>query len=208
MARSGACHGPPGRAQNPDPVIDARARREAISVNSKSGTSGLGALTLGALGVVYGDIGTSPLYALREVFATKHATLSEPDILGVLSLVVWTLTVIVSLKYVVLIMRADNNGEGGTMALMALSSQATRERPRLRSALIGMGILGAALFYGDGVITPAISVLSAIEGLEVATPAFKPYVVPLTLAVITALYAVQRFGTGAMGRWFGQFTIA
>ena len=176
-------------------------------MNSKSGTSGLGALTLGALGVVYGDIGTSPLYALREVFATKHATLSQADILGVLSLVFWTLTVIVSLKYVTLIMRANNNGEGGTMALMALSSQATRDRPRLRSSLIIMGILGAALFYGDGVITPAISVLSAVEGLEVATPAFKPYVVPITLAVITLLYMVQKFGTGAMGRWFGPFTI-
>jgi KUP system potassium uptake protein len=176
-------------------------------VSSKSGHSSLGALTLGALGVVYGDIGTSPLYALREVFATKHATLSQPDILGVLSLVFWTLTVIVSLKYVTLIMRANNNGEGGTMALMALSSQATRDRPRLRSALIIMGILGAALFYGDGVITPAISVLSAVEGLEVVTPAFKPYVVPITLAVITLLYLVQKFGTGAMGRWFGPFTI-
>jgi KUP system potassium uptake protein len=177
-------------------------------VSNKTRASSLAALTLGALGVVYGDIGTSPLYALREVFASKHATLSEPDVLGVLSLVFWTLTIIVTLKYVTLIMRANNNGEGGTMALMALSSQATRDRPRLRTALIVMGILGAALFYGDGVITPAISVLSAIEGLEVATPAFKPYVVPATLAVLTVLYAAQRFGTGAMGRWFGPFTVA
>ena len=176
-------------------------------MSSKTSSSSLTTLTLGALGVVYGDIGTSPLYALREVFATKHATLSQPDILGVLSLVFWTLTVIVSLKYVTLIMRANNNGEGGTMALMALSSQATQGRPRLRNALIIMGILGAALFYGDGVITPAISVLSAVEGLEVVTPAFKPYVVPITLIVITALYAVQRYGTGVMGRWFGPFTV-
>ena len=176
-------------------------------MSNKTRASSLAALTLGALGVVYGDIGTSPLYALREVFATKHATLSEPDILGVLSLVFWTLTVIVTLKYVTLIMRANNNGEGGTMALMALSSQATRDRPRLRNVLVVMGILGAALFYGDGVITPAISVLSAVEGLEVATPAFKPYVVPITLAVLTLLYAVQRFGTGVMGRWFGPFTV-
>ena len=174
---------------------------------NKSGKSSLATLTLGALGVVYGDIGTSPLYALREVFATKHASLSQPDILGVLSLVFWTLTIIVSLKYVTLIMRANNNGEGGTMALMALSAQATKDRPGVRSALVAMGILGAALFYGDGVITPAISVLSAVEGMEVVTPAFKPYVLPITLAVITALYAVQRFGTGAMGRWFGPFTI-
>ena len=176
-------------------------------MSSKSSASSLTTLTLGALGVVYGDIGTSPLYALREVFATKHASLSQPDILGVLSLVFWTLTIIVSLKYVLLVMRANNNGEGGTMALMALSSQATLDRPRLRAALIVMGILGAALFYGDGVITPAISVLSAVEGLEVVTPAFKPYVVPITLLVITALYAVQRFGTGTMGRWFGPFTV-
>jgi len=176
-------------------------------VSRKSASSSLGALTVGALGVVYGDIGTSPLYALREVFATRHATLSEPDILGVLSLVFWTLTVIVSLKYVLLIMRAHNNGEGGTMALMALSSHAAADRPRLRALLILMGILGAALFYGDGVITPAISVLSAVEGLEVVTPALKPYVVPITLVVITVLYIVQRFGTGAMGRWFGPFTI-
>ena len=176
-------------------------------MSSKPDSSRLGALTLGALGVVYGDIGTSPLYALREVFATKHASLSQADILGVLSLVVWTLTVIVSLKYVALILRANNNGEGGTMALMALSSQATRERPRLRLALIVMGIMGAALFYGDGVITPAISVLSAVEGLELVTPAFKPYVVPITLAVLAALYAVQKHGTGVMGRWFGPITL-
>ena len=157
--------------------------------------------------MVYGDIGTSPLYALREVFATKHATLSQPDILGVLSLVFWTLTVIVSLKYVALILRANNNGEGGTMALMAMSSNTTRDRPRLRLGLIVMGILGAALFYGDGVITPAISVLSAVEGLELVTPAFKPYVVPITLAVLLALYSVQKHGTGVMGRWFGPITL-
>ena len=125
-------------------------------MSQKPDRSRMAALTLGALGVVYGDIGTSPLYALREVFASKHATLTLPDILGVLSLVFWTLTVIVSLKYVALILRANNNGEGGTMALMALASQATRDRPRLRTALIVMGIMGAALFYGDGVITPAI----------------------------------------------------
>ena len=176
-------------------------------MSQKPDRSRMAALTLGALGVVYGDIGTSPLYALREVFASKHATLTLPDILGVLSLVFWTLTVIVSVKYVALILRANNNGEGGTMALMALASQATRDRPRLRTALIVMGIMGAALFYGDGVITPAISVLSAVEGLEVVTPAFKPYVVPITLAVLTLLYAVQKHGTGLMGRWFGPITL-
>ena len=157
--------------------------------------------------MVYGDIGTSPLYALREVFATKHASLSQPDILGVLSLVFWTLTVIVSLKYVALILRANNNGEGGTMALMAMSTNMARDKPRLRLGLIVLGILGAALFYGDGVITPAISVLSAVEGLELVTPAFKPYVVPITLAVLLALYSVQKHGTGVMGRWFGPITL-
>ena len=157
--------------------------------------------------MVYGDIGTSPLYALREVFATKHASLSQPDILGVLSLVFWTLTVIVSLKYVALILRANNNGEGGTMALMAMSSNMARDKPRLRLGLIVLGILGAALFYGDGVITPAISVLSAVEGLELVTPAFKPYVVPITLAVLLGLYSVQKHGTGVMGRWFGPITL-
>ncbi|HJW10480.1 MAG TPA: potassium transporter Kup [Albitalea sp.] len=170
-------------------------------------TTSLAALTFGALGVVYGDIGTSPLYALKEVFATKHAALTLPDVLGVLSLVFWALTIIVALKYVLLILRANNNGEGGTMALMALATQATKNRPRLRTSLIVMGILGAALFYGDGVITPAISVLSAIEGLEVATPAFKPYIVPITLVVLSGLYAVQRHGTGAMGKLFGPVTV-
>ena len=176
-------------------------------MSQPSSKSSLAALTLGAIGVVYGDIGTSPLYALKEVFATKHAELVRPDILGVLSLVFWTLTFIVSLKYVVLVLRAHNNGEGGTMALMALASHATQQQPRLRQVLIVMGILGAALFYGDGVITPAISVLSAVEGLEVATPALKPFVVPITLAVLAALYAVQKHGTGAMGRYFGPITV-
>ena len=187
-----------------DPGRDLRAR---LTVNQTRPASSLAALTLGAIGVVYGDIGTSPLYALREVFATQHAALNVPDILGVLSLVFWTLTFIVSLKYVSLILRASNNGEGGTMALMALSTHAARNQPRLRFALVVMGILGAALFYGDGVITPAISVLSAVEGLELVTPAFKPYVVPITLAVLAALYAVQRHGTGVMGRWFGPITV-
>lgn len=169
--------------------------------------SSLAALSLGTIGVVYGDIGTSPLYAMGAIFATKHAVVSEPDVLGVLSLIFWTLTIIVSLKYVVLVMRAHNNGEGGTMALMALASQATRRRPRTRMVLIVMGIIGAALFYGDGVITPAVSVLGAIEGLEVATPTLKPYIVPITVVVITALYMVQRRGTGTMGRWFGPIMV-
>ena len=132
--------------------------------------SSLAALTLGAIGVVYGDIGTSPLYALKEVFANGHVPLTPGNIYGVLSLVFWTLTVIVSVKYVVLILRADNNGEGGLIAMLALASQAVRDRPPLRRRLLIVGIFGTAIFFGDGVITPAISVLSAVEGLEVAAP--------------------------------------
>ena len=208
MAAADSCQFPQSQAQNLGPVTDTlRPAARVTLVSQKPATSRMAALTLGALGVVYGDIGTSPLYALREVFASKHAALTLPDILGVLSLVFWTLTVIVSLKYVALILRASNNGEGGTMALMALASQATRDRPQLRLFLIVMGIMGAALFYGDGVITPAISVLSAIEGLELVTPAFKPYVVPITLAVLFLLYSMQKHGTGLMGRWFGPVTL-
>ena len=132
--------------------------------------SSLAALTLGAVGVVYGDIGTSPLYALKEVFANGHVPLTPANILGVLSLVFWTLTVVVSIKYVVLILRADNNGEGGLIAMLALASQAVTDRPALRRRLLVVGIFGTAIFFGDGVITPAISVLSAVEGLEVAAP--------------------------------------
>ncbi|VTU21481.1 potassium transport protein Kup [Variovorax sp. PBL-H6] len=167
----------------------------------------LAGLTLGALGVVYGDIGTSPLYAVREVFHAGHVDPTRDNVLGVLSLIFWSLAIVVSLKYVALVLRANNNGEGGTMALMALASTSTHDKPRVHRALIIMGILGAALFYGDGIITPSISVLSAVEGLEVATPAFKPYVVPITLAVLTALYLVQRHGTGTMGKWFGPITL-
>ncbi len=143
--------------------------------------SSLAALTLGAIGVVYGDIGTSPLYALKEVFANGRVPLTESNIYGVLSLVFWTLTVVVSLKYVVLILRADNNGEGGLIAMLALASQAVKDRPTLRRRLLFIGIFGTAIFFGDGVITPAISVLGAIEGLEVAAPALHTYIVPITL---------------------------
>ena len=170
---------------------------------STAQTAGLG-LTLGALGVVYGDIGTSPLYAFQEIFNGPHAlSPSEPHVLGALSLVFWSVLIVVSLKYVVLVLRADNKGEGGTVALMALASRSTTAWPRTRAALVVLGILGAALFYGDGVITPAISVLSAVEGLKVATPAFTPYVVPLTLLILLGLYTVQKHGTGNMGRYFG-----
>ncbi len=169
--------------------------------------SALAALTLAAIGVVYGDIGTSPLYALKEVFAHGRVPLSADNILGILSLVFWTLTVIVSVKYVVLILRADNHGEGGLIAMLALASQAVRDRPVLRRRLLIVGIFGTAIFFGDGVITPAISVLSAVEGLEVAAPGLHRFIVPVTLVVLTLLFAAQRFGTGAVGRFFGPITL-
>jgi KUP system potassium uptake protein len=166
------------------------------------------ALTLGAIGVVYGDIGTSPLYALKEVFAEGRVPLTPENILGILSFVFWTLTVVVSLKYVVLILRADNHGEGGLIAMLALATHAVREKPVLRRRLLLLGIFGTAIFFGDGVITPAISVLSAVEGLEVAAPALHRFVVPTTVVVLTLLFASQRFGTGAVGRLFGPITLA
>ena len=157
--------------------------------------------------MVYGDIGTSPLYALKEVFAEGRVPLNSGNVLGILSLVFWTLTVVVSLKYVLLILRADNHGEGGLIAMLALASQAVRDRPKLRERLLLLGIFGTAIFFGDGVITPAVSVLSAVEGLEVAAPALHRFVVPLTLAVLTVLFAAQRFGTAAVGRYFGPVTL-
>jgi KUP system potassium uptake protein len=167
------------------------------------------ALTLAALGVVYGDIGTSPLYALREVFHAGHVAVTPANVLGVLSLIFWTITVIVSLKYVLLILRADNHGEGGLIAMLALATQAVAERPGLRRVLLVVGMFGTAVFYGDGVITPAISVLSAVEGLEVAvaSPALHAAVLPITLLVLTGLFAVQRYGTGGIGRAFGPITL-
>jgi KUP system potassium uptake protein len=169
--------------------------------------SSLKALTLGAIGVVYGDIGTSVLYAIKEIFGSGHVPFTHANVYGVLSIVFWTLTVIVSLKYVALVLRADNAGEGGLIAMLALASQAVKDKPRLRSVLLVIGIFGTSLFYGDGVITPAISVLSAVEGLEVVSPAFRRYVVPITLVVLLMLFAVQKRGTGGIGRFFGPLTL-
>ncbi len=169
--------------------------------------SSLTALTLGAIGVVYGDIGTSVLYAVKEVFGSGHVPFTHANVYGVLSILFWTLTVIVSLKYVVLVLRADNHGEGGLIAMLALASTAVKDRPELRQRLLAIGIFGTALFYGDGVITPAISVLSAVEGLEVISPAFRQYVVPITLVVLFALFAVQKRGTGGIGKFFGPITV-
>lgn len=172
--------------------------------NSKSS---LAALTLGAIGVVYGDIGTSVLYAVKEVFGSGHVPFTPDNVYGVLSIFFWTLTVIVSIKYVVLVLRADNNGEGGLIAMLALASQAVKDKPELRKWLLAVGIFGTSLFYGDGVITPAISVLSAVEGLEVVSPAFKDWVIPLTLVILFCLFAVQKRGTAGIGRFFGPITL-
>ena len=162
------------------------------------------ALALAALGVVYGDIGTSPLYTMKEVFAGNHPIPLTPDnILGILSLILWSLIVIVSIKYVVFIMRADNRGEGGIMALIALALHNARGNPRRMRIITVVGLLGAGMFYGDGMVTPAISVLSALEGLQVAAPAFSHFVIPATLLVLFGLFYFQRRGTAAVGVMFG-----
>ncbi|MFW9616484.1 potassium transporter Kup [Aquabacterium sp.] len=173
---------------------------------AKLSSSQLAALTLGAIGIVYGDIGTSPLYALKEVFAHGHLQLTPENIYGILSLIFWTLTIVVSLKYVTLILRADNNGEGGLIAMLALASTAVKDRPALRNRLLAVGMFGTAIFFGDGVITPAVSVLSAVEGMEVAAPGLEKYVVPITLVVLTALFMVQKHGTSGIGKFFGPIT--
>jgi KUP system potassium uptake protein len=171
------------------------------------GKSSLAALTLGAIGVVYGDIGTSVLYAMKEVFGSGHVQFTPDNIFGILSIFFWTLTIIVSIKYVVLVLRADNNGEGGLVAMLALASMAVKDKPKLRQRMLLVGIFGTCLFYGDGVITPAISVLSAVEGLEVVSPAFKKYVIPLTIVILFCLFAVQKRGTSGIGKFFGPITV-
>jgi hypothetical protein len=161
-------------------------------------------LALLALSVVYGDIGTSPLYAAKETFNPEHGIPLTPDnVLGGVSAIFWALMIVVSLKYVALVLRATNRGEGGIMALLALALSSVRERPRLHAILLVVGVTGAALFYGDAVLTPAISVLSAVEGLEVGTEIFKPWVVTISVGVLIALFMIQRFGTGVVGLLFG-----
>src|ERR1700693_3773776 len=163
----------------------------------------LAPLVIGAIGIVFGDIGTSPLYTLRACFTGPHGLPLTPDnVLGILSVVFWAIMIVVTLKYVTLIMRADNRGEGGIMALTALASRGL-ENSRTRLWVVGLGIFGAAMFYGDGMITPAISVLSAVEGLEVLAPALKSYVVPATLVILVALFSIQRHGTARVGVLFG-----
>jgi KUP system potassium uptake protein len=199
---------PPTPETGPEAAVATRALA-ARALPDQSGsrphaTSGLWRLTLGSVGVVYGDIGTSPLYAMREALhATASRGTAAADVVGVISLLIWTLILIVTLKYIVLMLRADNRGEGGTLSLVALVQQALGRRP---AWLLGLGMLGVSLFFGDAVITPAISVLSAVEGLSLVTPAFAPFVVPITLGIIAALFFVQRWGTGAVSAFFGPIT--
>src|SRR5512132_922937 len=171
-------------------------------------STGLGVLTLGALGVVYGDIGTSPLYALRECFHGEHGVAATHDnVLGVLSLIVWSLTLIISIKYILFVMRADNNGEGGILALLALVAQSPGAKRRSRASRIALGLCGAALLYGDGMSTPAISVLGAVEGLGVATHMFEPYIVPVTLAILVSLFMIESRGAAHVGMLFGPVMV-
>src|SRR6185437_8994447 len=174
------------------------------TTGSKSETSPpLRALAFGALGVVFGDIGTSPLYTLQEIFSSDYGLhVSRASVFGVLSLVFWSLVLVVTVKYVVFVMRADNKGEGGIMALMALAQRSVRGIPRLRWLVAVVAIFGAALFYGDGVITPAISVLSAVEGVKVAAPALTRWVVPISVVILLGLFVLQKFGTARVGRLF------
>ncbi len=179
-----------------------------MSNNSHAPQSSTAALTLLALGVVYGDIGTSPLYAVKETFNPDHGIpLTTGNILGGLSAIFWSLMIVVSIKYVTLIMRANNKGEGGIMALLALASSAVKNHPRWYLTIMSLGLAGAALFYGDAVLTPAISVLSAVEGLEVGTTAFKPYVIPIAIIVLVILFSFQSRGTAFMGSLFGPICV-
>lgn len=183
--------------QEHDPLVPA-------AHESHGHQSSLALLALTALGVVYGDIGTSPLYALRESFHGTHAIAPTPNnIYGVLSLVFWSLIIVITIKYITFILRADNRGEGGILALMALATPIRPLSPTARRWIVLLGVFGAALLYGDGVITPAISVLSAVEGLTVATPLFDPYVIPITVAIIVGLFVIQSRGTAIIGRLFG-----
>ncbi len=180
----------------------------STNTHQKRKSQSTAALTLGALGVVYGDIGTSPLYTFQGIFSSSTGVpLDAPHITGAVSAIVWALMLVVTLKYVVLILRADNRGEGGVLALSALAAQSTEKFPHLRSALLLLGLFGATLFYGDSVITPAISVLGAMEGLTVVTPTLTPFVVPITLGILVGLFLVQRKGTGVVGKVFGPLMI-
>jgi KUP system potassium uptake protein len=182
----------------------AAAHAEAANAGAASPASMRQSLAVAALGVVYGDIGTSPLYTIRQCFDGVD-TVTTPRVFGVLSLIVWTLTIVVTVKYVIVLLRADNRGEGGIFALTVLARRATAGRRNLW--VLGAGLIGGSLFFGDGVLTPAISVLSAVEGLEVKTPALAPFVIPLTVILLVALFMAQRRGTGRVGGLFGPILI-
>jgi KUP system potassium uptake protein len=179
----------------------------SVQSDAHHASSSLPLLTLGAIGVVFGDIGTSVLYAFQAVFEQSHIQPTTGNVLNVLSMFMWALIVVVAIKYVGLVMRADNDGEGGMMALLALASRSMKEQPRTQAAMLAVGSFGVALFYGDGIITPAITVLSAVEGLEIVTPAAKPYVIPIALVVLVLLFIVQRRGTADIGRFFGPVMV-
>ncbi len=199
----------PGQGSAKAGAVNATTEAPAPQAGGQGTLRRTALLTLGAVGVVYGDIGTSPLYALRECFSGPHGiNPSQENVLGVLSLIFWSLIISVSVKYLVFVLRADNRGEGGVLALMALVAQRPKggqPARRGRAMLLLMGIFGASLLYGDGIITPAISVLSAVEGLSVATPVFEPYVLPIALVILLGLFLVQRHGTGGIGNVFGPF---
>jgi KUP system potassium uptake protein len=180
-----------------------------VSGRSARRQLGMAALALGALGVVFGDIGTSPLYALQTVFSADHGAVkaTEQDVYGVISLVFWSITLIVSVEFVLFIMRADNDGEGGILALIAKIEMTKLDSKRVKFALVAIGMFGVALFYGDGMITPAISVLSAVEGVKVVTPSLESMVVPLTIAILLVVFGIQRFGTHKIGRVFGPVMV-
>lgn len=180
---------------------------EDAYMQSTAKKAALPAVTLAALGVVFGDIGTSPLYALRQCFLTAHISITEATVMGILSLIFWCMTLTISFKYVSVIMKADNNGEGGIMSLLALNLRSTRIADQRKIYLIALGFVGASLFFGDGIITPAISILSAIEGLSIATPMFNQWLLPLAIGILTALFVIQRHGTAAMGKFFGPLTL-
>src|SRR3984893_8090528 len=188
---------------NSDVVVPAPEAAAANGHGDAHSTAGFKALMLGSIGVVYGDIGTSPLYALREAVTAAGGgtgSVTPQAVLGALSLILWALIVVVTLKYVLILLRADNHGEGGTLALMALAQRAVSSGG---AVIVLLGIISGALFYGDAVITPALSVLSAIEGIKLVTAAFDPYVVPLTLIILLALFAVQSRGTARVAAFFG-----
>ncbi|MES2013526.1 MAG: potassium transporter Kup [Pseudomonadota bacterium] len=177
-------------------------------MNTNTQSKSVSALTLGAIGVVYGDIGTSPLYTIKEIFSESTGiALTQVNIIGAISAVLWALMLVVTLKYVILVLRADNRGEGGIMALLALAVSTASEAPKRKKILLGLGVFGAALFYGDSILTPAISVLSAVEGLELITPSLTAFVIPISITILVTLFAFQKYGTNAVGKFFGPIII-